>query len=413
MKAALRRNKPDNPVHIGIFDVDFFKDINDTFGHDEGDHYLRYLAQGIQTALPQNDVIARLGGDEFALLLHDCGSHEALQERIKLIYDALKPYEMSNSRKIDTSISLGISRSASSQDHTYDLLKSADIALYEAKSRGRNRAVLFDGELRKKIESISTIRTSFEDGIENGQLFPHYQPIAPLQIGRKFKFEALLRWQHPTKGLLGPSYFASALSDPRITNKVDHYVLTHAIRELPEFKAFDVGDICLAVNATAADLRDPAYIRTISAAIESGEIAPSELCVEISEHTVLSDRDMIAMKNLQRLFDMGVDIAFDDFGVGFASLSHLRDLPVTLVKIDKSFVDRIDKDASCHSLVKGIVTICLDLGKIVVAEGVERQSQLDIIRELGCDYAQGYLIAKPCSIAECTNTVRKWMRGDI
>lgn len=391
---ALTEAGKDVGLAVGLLDIDHFKDINDSLGHVAGDKLLQEIGRRIRGAMAPSDIIARLGGDEFALIFRDCRPHNDLNARIGHIYEALaEPMCLEGDHK-KLSASIGITRFPHGGKSGSELLKHADIALYAAKAKGRNCAEYFTDEMRDSIQRRTNLLRRFERGVFDNEFRVHYQPIVPLKPDIPFKMEALLRWQHPEKGLLYPGDFLEALLDDTMTARVDLFVLETVLKDIGRLRGEGLMRGSIAVNATLGDFRGPRFVDRILAALDDGEVQQGNLCVEITEGMLLGHRGSRARNGIEQLHANGILIAFDDFGTGYASLRHLRDLPVDFVKIDKSFVMSLGSDHADRSIVRSVIDLAHHLGKRVVAEGVDNEEQLEIIRSFGCDYIQGYLVSQ-------------------
>lgn len=378
---------------VGIIDIDHFKDINDCLGHGEGDKLLRELAIRWRGALGRHDEIARLGGDEFGLILRDVASEEDLRRKVDGIFAAIAdPLPVGATERLLTA-SIGLVMVPAGTGGRVELLKNADIALHEAKANGRGRAEVFGEDMQEEVQRRAALRNAFERGLHIGEFVVHYQPIVTPDGESPAAMEALLRWNHPQHGLIRPPQFIEALSDEHLAAQVGGYVMSEVIAQIGAWRRAGVPFASISVNATLGDFRSGRYVDAVLAAISRGLIVPSDICVEITEDVLVGRGGSCARTEIERLHKAGVTIAFDDFGTGFASLRHLRDLPVQMVKIDKSFIRSIVEDKADRAIVKNVIELAHCLGKTVTAEGVETLEQADILKGLGCDRIQGFLIA--------------------
>lgn len=403
----------DESFVVGLIDVDNFKDINDSLGHAAGDELLRQLALRVQNALDPGDILARLGGDEFALVLRRCPDRSAKKRRIGRIYEALDPPVMLNGDRRRLGVSIGVTRFPEGGHTPSDLLKHADIALYAAKARGRNCAAFFSDAMRDGVERRAALQARFEQALLHDELQIRYQPIAPLNPAYPVKFEALLRWNHPERGLLVPGQFREALEDERLAALADRRVLDLVLADIVEWRRLDVAIGTVAVNATIGDFKQGRYVETLLQAVESGNIQPQNICVEITEDLLIGQHGGHVRTAVEQLHSHGFRIAFDDFGTGYASLSHLRDLPVDLVKIDRRFIEALSTSPADHAIVESVILLSHHLGKRVVAEGVETEVQARILRDLNCDYIQGYVVAKPLRFADVPDVALRLDRAGL
>lgn len=391
---------PPGGIVVGLMDLDHFKDINDSLGHAAGDQLLREVASRIRDVMGNEDEIARLGGDEFALLFRNCHSRTDKEERIARIFAALGAPMVICGTERSLSASIGVARFPNEGENSSELLKNADIALYAAKAKGRARAEIFSERMRERVQRRAELRSRFESGLRAGEFRVMYQPILPLHDQGAISMEALLRWSHPERGLIQPPEFIEALADETLAAMVDSFVLEHVLGQIQQWRAKGLPFGSIAVNATLGDFRTAAYVDRILFAIKHGMIDRQDLCVEITEDMLLGRGGGRARIEIERLNNAGVRVAFDDFGTGFASLRHLRDLPVEMVKIDKSFICALEDNPADRAIVMSVIELAHRLGKQVTAEGVETRAQSAILELLGCDRIQGYLVAPALSAPE-------------
>jgi diguanylate cyclase (GGDEF)-like protein/PAS domain S-box-containing protein len=391
---------------IGVMDIDHFKDINDSLGHGVGDKLLRELAIRLRTAMGGRDEIARLGGDEFGLILRDVGRKGALHDRVKRIFAVFaEPLPVGLGERMLTA-SIGLTRVAEDGGDRGDLLKHADIALHEAKLNGRGRAEMFGLEMQHRLNRRTELCEAFERGLHSGEFVVHYQPIMGLRQPAPAAMEALLRWNHPGQGMVRPPQFLDALADEHLAMQVGGFVLKQVIAQVGRWRAIGMPFTAISVNATIGDLRARRFVDTILAEITRGSIAPTDLCVEITEDVLIGRGGVCARSEIERLHQAGVPVAFDDFGTGFASLRHLRDLPVAMIKIDKSFVFAIEHDMADRAIVRNVIELAHALGKTVTAEGVETIEQASILKALNCDRIQGFLISQAVAASDIEPILR-------
>ena len=372
-----------------LIDVDYLKELNDRQGHDAGDALLRHIGARLTEVARPGTSCARIGGDEFAVLCSDASGEYA---RVAAALESLQGAAwLHNTWSGTLSLSVGVAGSEGAGSPA-DLFQQADIALYDAKRQGRGRQQAFDSRLRQQIQTRLDLIKDAHWALRRGELVLHYQPIVDLRLNKLVGVEALLRWHHPQRGLLTPESFACVLSDEEIGPVVQQRVLELAIAELRRHAGFDG---TLAVNFTAMDLHGADAANRVLRQLAAAGVPPTALCVEVTEGTLLGKAGESAAA-LQVLHDAGVRIALDDFGTGYASLVHLKEIPVDTLKIDRSFVAGLlaDGDES-EEIVRAVLALGHGLKKTVVAEGVETLAQLERLRELGCDYAQGYLFGRP------------------
>ena len=379
-------------VAVLLLDLDRFKNVNDSLGHDRGDELLVVVADRLRLAVRPGDLVARLGGDEFAVVLPgpvDVADAEFVAERlIRLIGDPV----VLGRQKIYPTASIGI---AVADDHTEvdDLLRRADTAMYRAKAEGRDRAEAFDEELREAVQTRMEIESGLRGALRADELLVHYQPEVSLHDGSILGAEALIRWDHPTKGILSAGAFIEVAEETGLVVEMGEIVLASACAEAATWPGGDDGPL-VRVNLAAAQLRREETVLLVSSVLRETGLAPSRLCLEITESAVMTDLNR-SEEILHRLKGIGVHLAVDDFGTGFSSLAYLKRFPVDALKIDRAFVCDLEHDESDVAFVRSILSLAEALGLDVVAEGVETAEQAAILVELGCHRAQGFYLARP------------------
>ncbi len=387
---------------VGILDLDEFKQINDRLGHGAGDQLLKTIVQRIQTTLRGGDTLARLGGDEFGLLLPDLGSIEDLETLVSRVLNAIRaPLDLGR-EVVHPKASLGLTLYPLDDADTETLLRHADLALYTAKAEGRNGFQLHNVELETALLAEQEQKRLLETALECHWLTLVYQPIVSSTDGMT-SVEALLRIQHPDRGLLSPCAFFSALDHPRLARKVGCFVLDAALAQAEAWKAQGYS-WRIAVNISTSHLLDPGFLTDLRETLEKyPTVPPEQLEIEITESAPL--RDLLAAKTtLDACRELQVRVALDDFGTGHASLSYIQHLPADALKIDQSFVRDMLDDHRDLAIVTGIVTTARMLGFEIVAEGVETEDQIRLLVQMGCNHLQGYRIAKP----QPPEAIRQW-----
>ncbi len=370
-----------------FIDLDGFKGVNDTFGHPVGDELLRVVAARIAGVLRETDTIGRLGGDEFVVLVEGGAAHIA--ERI---LDVLRePFDLGTGTPISVTTSIGIA--TGDRDAAKDLLRDADIALYEAKGAGRNRYAEFRHEMHIAAHDRLALENDLRGAIARDELFLVYQPILDLDTGEVTSAEALLRWQHATRGLVPPTEFIALAEDSGLIVEIGAWVLEIAAEQAAVWAANGT-PISISVNVSARQLDDPGLLPAVEHALRRSGLEGERLILEITETALMRDPEGAA-ETLCSLRALGIRVAIDDFGTGYSSLAYLQQLPVDSLKIDRTFVSAPDLDA----LIGTLVQLGRSLGLRTVAEGIEEESQLAHLRALGCDAGQGYLFAPPLEVA--------------
>jgi len=395
--AAIERNRrnPDIGFAVMYLDFDRFKLINDTLGHSAGDQFLVAAAQRIVRQVRPADIVGRLGGDEFAILIEQPGGEEmalALAERLQC---ALRePFQVGGT-EVNSSASIGITFSAVGYHTPDEVLRDADIAMYRAKSSGRARHALFDTALRSQLSDQVRLEADLRQAIEHDQLTLAFQPIFDLAGGRIVSFEALARWTHPQRGPVAPELFIPVAEESGLIGALTERILSRACQQLKRWQ-LTTGNpqLRMQVNLSGMDLCHGALAAQVAGLLRSHGIEASHLTLEITESKLMTQLER-ALETLTRLRDIGVGISVDDFGTGYSSLSYLSTLPISSLKVDRSFVNHMMNAAQDAEIVRAIIGLGNALGKTVIAEGIETAAQLAQLRARGCRFGQGYFLAPP------------------
>jgi diguanylate cyclase (GGDEF)-like protein/PAS domain S-box-containing protein len=393
---------------VGLIDVDRFKETNDILGHAAGDELLKEVGARLQFAVSPYGSVARLGGDEFAVLIWMHSEQSALAGAIDAIFEALEPAVTLGGVKHRCTISLGLSLYPSDATGASELLKNADLALYRAKDLGRDRYQFYVPEMRASFESTYKLHRDIQRALHGGELELLYQPIISFEPDAATCFEALLRWNDPRRGLLSPAEFEEIFDDPKSASDIGKWVIDRAMRQAAAWERAGVEFGRIAINVTSADFALGTFADFVSAKMREIGVRPERLCIEVTERVFLGRSASGVAAALQQLHDMGVEIALDDFGTGFASLSHLKKLPIDRLKVDRSFVRDMETNPDNLAIVRTIAHLGQSLGIKVTVEGVETQSQLTLLRAMGCTTMQGYLFAKAMSATQ----VRAFVSGE-
>ena len=378
-----------------FLDLDRFKLINDSLGHAVGDQLLIEVAKRLQDCLRKQDTIARFGGDEFAILLDAVEDTEEAIQIAERILSSLKATISLEQHEVYTSASIGIAVSSSDYQSPEELLQNADTAMYRAKKQGKNCFEIFSLGMRAQVNTQLQIETDLQRAIENDELHLVYQPIVDLKSEKIVGFEALLRWHHPEQGLIPPSEFIPVAEDAGLMVSIDWWVLTEACQQMTHWLSAypNASDLTVNVNVSAQQFLQPTFCEKVTAIIQDTGMQPHHLKLEITEGAILSNALNIA-EQLSRLKELGIRLAIDDFGTGYSSLSYLYAFPLDVLKIDYSFVSRMDQDNGLE-IVRTIVNLGQNLKMDVVAEGVETKIQQQYLQNMGCEFAQGYLFSRP------------------
>jgi len=396
-QALARARRDGRPCAVLFLDLDRFKDVNDTVGHDAGDRLLVAVAARLGGALRDGDTLARLGGDEFTILLEDVADpNEAACAATRLL-DTLASPLVIDGQEYRLTASIGLALGRPDHHRAEDVLRDADIAMYRAKEGGRANYAVFDPKMQAQIVARLEMERDLRRALEQGEFLLHYQPIVDLRTGDMAKVEALVRWQHPERGLVSPGVFIPLAEETGLIRALGRWVLGEACRQAQVWQASGT-PVAIAVNLTALEFQHPDLADEVAAALAMAGIDARWLRLEITES--LAMRDVAAtITTLGLLRAMGVAIAIDDFGTGYSSLAYLKRLPVSALKIDKAFIDGLGTDEEDTAIVTAIVTLGHTLGLRVIAEGVETAEQAGLLRALGCDQAQGYHFARPLPAA--------------
>jgi diguanylate cyclase (GGDEF)-like protein/PAS domain S-box-containing protein len=391
-------------THEAIFallflDVDHFKKINDSFGHQHGDLFLKEVARRLTASVKSIDTVSRQGGDEFIILLHELANPEEAALIAHKICDALaEPFRLEQA-VMQASISIGVAvypRDGVTQEM---LLKNSDIAMYHAKERGRNQFQYFSQELNRVTHERLEMETALRQAIANGQVEVHYQPQLNFRSGKIESCEALLRWNHPAWGAVSPARFIPIAEESGQIPEIGAWVMTEVARRFRELKEAGFAALRISVNVSAAQIQHPQFCEVVEAIIGQNGILPDQLELEVTESILMQDTQR-SVATMHRLSGLGVKFSIDDFGTGYSSLSYLRQLKIDYLKIDQSFVRDIMDDADDAAIVRTIIGLAHNLRLQVVAEGVETREQQDFLRSHGCDTMQGFLFARPMPFAE-------------
>jgi diguanylate cyclase (GGDEF)-like protein len=396
LRHALAHVRRDRHVALLFLDLDDFKVINDSLGHLAGDEVLVGLADRLRAAIRSADGVARFGGDEFAVLLEGVGSAEEAAMMAEGILAALeRPFPLAG-RDLRLTASIGIALQGPGGHTAEELLQSADTALHAAKERGKRAVAAFAESMHADVLRRLDLESELRRAVERGQIQVHYQPIVRLPERRVVALEALLRWNHPRRGLLPAASFVSFAEQAGVLRELDLWALGEACRLGEELA--DYGDarsrLAMHVNLLPTRLQEPGVVERVAAVLAESGMRAGRLVLEITESAVVGEAEGV-VAHLTALRDLGVRIALDDFGTGYSSLAYLRRFPVHTIKIDRAFTDELDDGATQGDLVQAIVKFGQSLGLRVIAEGVERESQVRCLLDLGCFLAQGYHLAEP------------------
>jgi len=393
-----------------FLDLDGFKMINDSLGHLIGDQLLVGVAARLEKCLRSSDTVARLGetftvarlgGDEFTILLDDIKEPADANRAAERLMKALAPPFVLAGKEIFTSISIGIAMSNTAYEEPEDLLRDADTAMYRAKSLGKARFEVFDADMRASVMARLQLETDMRRALERHEFRNVYQPIVALESGRIVGFEALMRWQHPTRGMIGPEEFIFVAEETGLIRDLGWWSLREACRQMSTWRTRSKAylDLTMSVNVSAKQLLQPHLVDEMSTLLRETALPPEALKLEITESAVMAD-PAAAAEMLQQIKSLGVRLAIDDFGTGYSSLSYLHRFPLDTLKIDRSFISGAADGSEGMEIARTIMPMAKNLRLDVVAEGVETIEQVGLLRRLQCKYAQGYYFSKPLAPEE-------------
>ena len=407
LKLAIERSKlqHDHLFAVLFIDLDRFKNINDSLGHNTGDQLLVAIAARIGECLRPTDTIARLGGDEFAILLdglEDWTIANTVADRIQS--ELLKPFSL-NGHEVYTTASIGIRLSIDGREDAENMLRDADTAMYRAKDNGKARHELFHSTMHTRAVALLKLETDLRRAIEREEFCVHYQPIVSLETEALVGFEALARWNHPERGLVPPDEFIPLAEETGLITEIGAWVLRQACTQLCAWQsALGRESLTMSVNLSGKQLTQTDLIKQIENTLRETGLNPTWLRLEITESVVMENAEL-ATNTLLQLRKLGVHLSIDDFGTGYSSLSYLHRFPVNTLKIDRSFIGRMAKGDENSEIVRTICTLANNLGMEVVAEGVETREQLELLRSLKCEYGQGYFFSKAVDAEKATALV--------
>lgn len=401
-EAVVARERDGHYVALLLMDLEHFREVNDTLGHGRGDHLLQQVGSRLHSALFKPDVVARLGGDEFGILLPHLAALKDIDLVVKKLQDILIAPFMIDGIPIFVEAGIGVAIAPEHANDADTLLQRADIAMYRAKEMASGYVVYapaFDRHSPERLALMAELRNA----IEQNQLLLHYQPKVDLRNGHNVCVEALVRWQHPTRGLLAPGQFIEPAESTGLITPLTEWVLATALRQCKETRGLGF-DVRMGVNLSARTLHNPLLPTKVEDLLKRIDVDPANLILEITESAIVLDPAR-ARETLMTLHRMGISLSIDDFGTGYTSLGSLTTLPVNEIKIDRSFVNGMLTNKNDATIVKSVIELGHNLGIKVVAEGVETQETLDQLKAFGCDQAQGYFISKP----QPCEQLREWL----
>jgi diguanylate cyclase (GGDEF)-like protein/PAS domain S-box-containing protein len=404
-----KRGKEGRKVGVLFMDLDRFKTMNDSLGHEAGDRLLLTVAERLRNRLRNEDVLARFGGDEFAVLLEEVADASETIRVAQRIAESLREPFTVDDHQVNLSTSVGIALgSAHTNDDPEGMLRNADAAMYKAKEQGLGRYAVFDPAMQTRAQERLELEAELRRALEQGEFVLYYQPEVSLYNGSMVGFEALLRWQHPERGLLKPSAFVPLAEETDVIAPIGRWVLEEACRQAKRWEEEHplASPMTMEVNLSSKQVRRRELARTVEEALTRAGVEAHTLALDITE-TVLIGASEHNAQALEALKKMGIRLSLDDFGTGYSSLSYLKRLPVDRVKVDRTFVKGLGGNATDTALVRMIIELCHTLGVEVLAEGVETSEQAALLKDMGCDLGQGYYFARPLRSEELAEQLPK------
>ena len=395
IESELKQLKKGETLAILDLDIDNFKLINESYGHSYGDDTLREVARRLtRLSLERGAYLARIGGDEFSIVLKDFSCKEELEAQVQQIINYLKEPYFIGEREFLLTVSMGVVLAPADGMNSQVLTRNMDAAKFFAKTNGRDNYVFYDESLSKTLAEKLELQSEIRRAIEEKAFEVYFQPQIDLATEQIIGFEALVRWNHPDRGVIVPAEFIPVAEESGLIVPLGEYILRESCKRLKKWQDEGYVKQVLAVNLSARQFKDRDFMEKVVKIIRETEINPKQLELEITESMALDDLDY-AIQTLRELKELGVSFALDDFGTGYSSLSYLKRLPVNQLKIDKSFMDRVLEDHSDRKIVETIIALAQALNLVVIAEGVERAEQAEFLKSVSCDKAQGYLYSKP------------------
>jgi Amt family ammonium transporter len=397
LEAALARGH--EGLAVFCVDLDRFRLVNDSLGHEAGDRLLVEVARRLHRVTRAGDVVARLGGDEFTILCEECpdaATAHAIAQRLNGVLSDPVPL---GGTQVFTSGSIGVLLVGELSGGAAEVIRDADAAMHAAKRRGKARYALFDAGMRGRARERLELEADLRRALAAGELVPHFQPIVDVRGGAIRAVEALVRWEHPERGLVPPGDFLAVAEETGLIVPLGRHVLRAACAQVQRWRAWHGIDLRLSVNLSVAELDQADLLDAVERALAAAGAEPGMLCLEITEHALMTEA-LHCLDNLAALDALGVQLALDDFGTGYSSLAYLRHLPIDVLKIDRAFMTGDVLEAADAAIVEAIIGLARALGLGTVAEGIETESQWAELKRLGCDAAQGYLFSRPLSATE-------------
>ena len=401
LHAIARQDRDHRPLAVLLVDLDDFKTVNDSLGHAAGDELLMFVADSLRASLRPGDTAARLGGDEFAVLVEDMrGRADAVRVAERILSSLTKKLLIEGKEVfVNGSVGIAITHGGDSAD---DVLRNADVAMYAAKGDGKGRFQIFDGAMHEGVMERLDLKADLQRAVERGEFVVHYQPLFDLATGRVLSAEALVRWNHPTRGEVLPGEFIPLAEETGLVLQIGRFVLEETCRQLRWWQMQYDPDFGVSVNLSGRQLQEPHIVSMVQEVLQSGPIAGSSLTLELTESVLMKDTNATVEK-LNGLRSLGVHLAIDDFGTGYSSLAYLRQFPIETIKIDRSFVSSVADGPEDSALARAVIKLADTLGMKTVAEGVETKAQAEQLAVLGCQVGQGFYFSGSMTPAQLEN----------
>lgn len=393
-------------IAVGLVDLDDFRKINDSLGHHAGDQLLFEVSRRLREALGDETTIARMAGDEFAFFITNLDEDAAVQLRVAAVHEASRAPFSCNADTVFVSCSIGVALGKNQQSSAAELLRDADTAMHRAKLHGRSQIEVFHHDMHAQAVERLRLDTRLRWALKNDEFVLVYQPIVSLATGHATGAEALIRWNHPEHGCLMPSRFLAVAEDVGLAVPIGEWVIRTACREARTWQREGHSLLRVNVNVSTKHLEEPLFVEFVRDTLRDAKLPPQALSLELVESSLIEHRELTTQV-LDRLSQMGVHVAIDDFGTGYSSLSYLRDLPVNILKIDRTFVENLPDNSKDRAIAIATITMGRGLGLTVVAEGVQTKAQLEFLQAHGCDLVQGFLLSRPIPASECERVLRE------
>ncbi len=386
-------------VAVFCIDLDRFRLVNDSLGREAGDRLLTEVGQRLRDTLRAGDTVARIGGDEFTVLCESCPDAATAHVIAKRLNATLSEPVMLDGRAVYTSGSIGVLLPGQLGDTAEDVMRDADAAMHAAKRRGKARSEVFDASMRESAIDRLDLEADLRRALETDELVPYFQPIVETQTGAIRGVEALVRWRHPERGLVAPNDFLPICEETGLIVPLGRRLMREALVQVQRWREWFGSDLRLSVNLSVAELDQTDLVEAVSAALAEAGAEPSTLCLEITEHALMTEASH-CLENLRALHALGVPLALDDFGTGYSSLASLRHLPIGILKIDRAFMTGDVLEPADAAIIEAIIGLARALGLRTVAEGIETDAQWSELKRLGCEFAQGHLFSRPLPAME-------------